>query len=318
MLIVVWTSYTAVAYLFGSVFTPTVVPPELLTWAGELNTDTLRANDGTTRRVQPPRAPVGHYHGVDRWFQPDRHNNCTTVGCHEPLPHTKRKEVRAFANLHATFLDCRTCHDANISGPVGVHWISTVTGREQETPALLRLMNELETAGDTIQNAPAEIHPTILEQLRAVIVGIGGDSALENLLVRIDTSQPGSPVWRQAVARLETELPNYTRGDYSAKIALRAPPEDLNEPTRRYLAAAPDSPEREKLNQSIHKSVISRPDACLTCHGDDPPRLDLAALGYPPSQVAALLSAPTVRLIQRTIEGEPFYLPRILEPDDAR
>lgn len=50
----------------------------------------------------------GHFHHIDFDFKPDRTNYC--VDCHGDLPHNKIKELRAFANMHASFIACQTCH----------------------------------------------------------------------------------------------------------------------------------------------------------------------------------------------------------------
>ena len=318
LVVVVWASYAAVAYLFRSVFTPAQLPLKLHTWAGDLHVETLRPEAAGT--PQAPRAPIGHYHGVNRWFQPDPHNGCTARGCHEPLPHTKRKEVRAFANLHATFLDCGTCHDAGLTGPVEAVWVDTTTGRAQEPPAMLRLLRELERSAGIIKDQPEEIHPTILEQLREVIVVIGGDPVLEYLLVRLDTAEPGSPVWRHSVDRLRSELPAHARGEYGAKLTLRGSVDDTAgsaEQTKLYLEAAANSRRKQKLYEAIHANIVAKPGACLACHGDQPPRLDFALLGYPPDRATYLLSSPVARLIQRIEQGETFHVPTLLEGGDA-
>ena len=50
----------------------------------------------------------GHFHHIDFDFKPDKTNYC--IECHGDLPHNKVKELRAFGNMHASFLACQTCH----------------------------------------------------------------------------------------------------------------------------------------------------------------------------------------------------------------
>ena len=50
----------------------------------------------------------GHFHHIDFEFKPDKTNYC--VECHGDLPHNKVKELRAFGNMHASFIACQTCH----------------------------------------------------------------------------------------------------------------------------------------------------------------------------------------------------------------
>jgi len=50
----------------------------------------------------------GHFHHIDFDFIPDQSNYC--IECHGDLPHNKVKELRAFGNMHASFIACQTCH----------------------------------------------------------------------------------------------------------------------------------------------------------------------------------------------------------------
>ncbi len=50
----------------------------------------------------------GHFHHIDFDFIPDKKNFC--VECHGDLPHSKVKELRAFGNMHASYISCQTCH----------------------------------------------------------------------------------------------------------------------------------------------------------------------------------------------------------------
>jgi len=50
----------------------------------------------------------GHFHHIDFDFKPDKTNYC--IECHGDLPHNKIKELRAFGNMHASFIACQTCH----------------------------------------------------------------------------------------------------------------------------------------------------------------------------------------------------------------
>ena len=50
----------------------------------------------------------GHFHHIDYDMEPDNRSAC--VECHGDIPHDKKKEIRAFANMHAAFIACETCH----------------------------------------------------------------------------------------------------------------------------------------------------------------------------------------------------------------
>ena len=59
-------------------------------------------------RVLEQRWIEGHFHHIDFDFKPDKTNYC--IECHGDLPHDKIKELRAFGNMHASFIACQTCH----------------------------------------------------------------------------------------------------------------------------------------------------------------------------------------------------------------
>ncbi len=50
----------------------------------------------------------GHFHHIDYETVPDQRSYC--IKCHGEIPHDKIKEIRAFANMHASFIACQTCH----------------------------------------------------------------------------------------------------------------------------------------------------------------------------------------------------------------
>jgi hypothetical protein len=324
LLVVLWAGYAAVAYLVRTVFAPAHVPEEYRTWETALpgaHPDALHLQE---LAGLVPRAPIGHYHAVDRALPPDLHNGCLTSGCHNALAHSQRKEIRAFANLHATFLDCGMCHDASISGPTPAMWVDDATGEPCDAPAVLQLMKFLALEAGQIKDQPAEAHPTI-ESLLGDAAGRSADPLLKYLYAQIRTSQPGSPVWRKTVEQLRDELPNHVRGDYGAKLARRKPAEERKAYHRRlvelaqpYLESPKGSPERKRLHEEIHKGILEKPSACSTCHGDEPARLDFEALGYSPDQAAALRDSAIARQMEQIQKGQPFYLPELLEGGNER
>lgn len=324
LLLVLWSGYAAVAYLVRMVFTPARTPEQFVQRADTLQATLLLEGEARAQAIASARRPVGHYHDVERWLQPDTHNGCAIAGCHGPLPHVKRKDVRAFANFHTTFLTCGVCHDAEMHAPMAAVWVDVATVRRQAPPAMLRLTNVLETKREQVQSQPASIHGEIVALLREAN-GVAGSPQLDYLLVQIDTSEPGSPVWRTAVANLAAELPNHARGEYGARIAPEARVAELQEQQGRlatlageYTDAREGSPERARLHKQIHSRVLARPEACLSCHGGEPARLDDAALGYSPQRATALRASPIARLIQQIREGQPFYLPKMMEEGNTR
>lgn len=320
LLLVIWVTYLAGAYMVRYVFAPSEIPAGILRWQSTLSADALREANVRGISAPAPRPPLPRYHLVDRWFQPDPLNNCTVSGCHAPLAHGKHKDTRAFANLHSTFLACQMCHAKGEPGGSPAMWVSTTTGAPQEPPAILRLINEIEINRAKIDSDAAGQQPMILALLRETWDTVPNDAMIEHYILVLDTSEPGSPVWRTAVARLAEELPKRALGEYQAKIAPRVDQgrtqqnrDQMADLTRRYLSVAAASTEGKDLIRRVHADVLPKPAACVRCHGQEPPQLDLQVLGYPPGRQAALRGQPIARLIQQIREGRPFYLPGALE-----
>jgi len=330
LLVLVWAGYTAVTYLFGSVFKLTPVPEKFTEWQANFNVEALRGEDVPGVGKPAMRAPLGHYHGVDRWFQADAHNGCTVSGCHSPMPHSQLPAVRAFSNFHTTFLTCQTCHEPTETRPKPAVWVSMATGEVQEPPALLRLITHIQEDQDKIKNNPAAIHPVIVELLKQTLEIVGGDAPLNYLRVQIETSEPGSPVWRLAIGQLAVELPLHERGEYGAKIAPKAFGEDylqfygrIKRATRDYARAGGGGvekmePEVFQLYKDVHAPLRKDATSCMSCHGDKPSLLNLESLGYSSTRATALRSNPLADQMQQLRRGEPFKLPSFLGEGNAR
>ncbi len=85
-------------------------------------------------RVLEQRWIEGHFHHIDFDFKPDKTNYC--IECHGDLPHDKIKELRAFGNMHASFIACETCH-VRLEGEArtGVFkWYDRQTGQIVKSP----------------------------------------------------------------------------------------------------------------------------------------------------------------------------------------
>jgi hypothetical protein len=334
--VVLAAGYFAFAYLLRSVFKPLPIPQRFLEWQAHLDASSLR--QGAAGLTGPaPRAPLSHYHKVDRWFQVDSHNTCTLAGCHLPLPHgvgqrasaaRPPNRVAAFANLHVTFMDCAVCHEG-ASGRIDAQWVALSTGQKHEPPPMLRLAGFLEQNSDAIrqlldlhtgrattQSVKADVvamHGTISGLLRSALTIVGGDPVLDDVLLELDSSNPGSPVWVRSLGQLVIEIPRHTRGEYGAKLARTNPgggaPADrarVAEEVRR----AGGSPTPQQWGR-IHTGLLPRPEACLACHSDQPGMLDLEALGYSPKRAASLRALPLARKMQDIREGGEFELPRV-------
>jgi len=75
-----------------------------------------------------------HFHHIGFDFKPD--NTLYCVGCHGDMPHSKIKEIRAFANMHASYIACQTCHvKLEESEKTGVYkWYDRTTGEIVPSP----------------------------------------------------------------------------------------------------------------------------------------------------------------------------------------
>ncbi len=75
-----------------------------------------------------------HFHHIDFDFKPDKRSYC--IACHGDMPHGKVKELRAFGNMHASYIACQTCH-VRFEGDAktGVFkWYHRVTGEIVPSP----------------------------------------------------------------------------------------------------------------------------------------------------------------------------------------
>jgi hypothetical protein len=315
LLVVLWTGYTAIAYLARYVFRPAHVPPQFL--------DPLAASpEAAGAAGEAPREGISHYHRNPQPLMYAGGVGCTTSGCHTLLPHTRRKEVRAFTNFHTMFLDCSACHDPKVTPPVSAVWLDNDTGRSAQPPALLRLLALFEGSSEVSPTKPAELHGDVIGFLRQAEADVGVDPPLHELLIQLETTEPGSPVWRRAIDELQAILPSRVRGEYGARITPSSVAESWSERqarladlTKEYNAAPPDSPQRDTINKRIHEQVLAKPDACLTCHGGEPPRFNFLQLGYSSRRAAALSTSEVARMIQHIREGRQFsYFTPLLQP----
>lgn len=310
---------SAIVYLFRSVFQPAHIPDKLKGWQGQVDAASLREPHVPGITGMAGRAPIGHFHRVDHWFQVDARNGCTVAGCHSPLPHMPKSKIAAFANLHVTFMDCMVCHDpsAKQSGRIEARWIAIANYTTQAPPAVLRLAALLEPLKIGDKAEAQRIHGTMVALLKDVIQTAGTDPALEDLLVQIESAVPDSPLWKRSVQRLIAELPRHTRGEYAAKIARGGNVKDtasLASQTAAFLAAPEGSAQRKQISDSIHKEILAQPSACAICHTTEPTgMLDLPALGYSPARARVLRELPLARMAQQIRQGESFQLPKLLE-----
>jgi len=291
----------------------------MLEWEAVTQAEALRETEAMGITEPALRAPFQHYHAVDPWFQPDLRNGCTASGCHDPVPHSRSKSLRAFANLHSTFLTCTVCHYVPTATPMPAAWVDLTTGRRQMPPAILQLMGVFSGTATQPATVLADRTHEIRQLLRRTMEVVGWDPVLNYLDVQLETSDAGSPVWRRAVDELRAELPNHARGDYGAKIA---PLDREGKPVvrhfpdlvKQYFSRESDQG-RQGAFDKIHEGVLRKPKGCLSCHLQQPPLLDLKALGYPDARVEILTGRrpspqlSVAELMQSISEGRPFNLP---------
>lgn len=321
LLLTCWAGYVAVAYLLRAVFAPVQIPARFVSWENATEVD--RIHDAPVGE-NTARAPVSRYHQIESALPDDATNGCITSGCHAPLPHTKSKETRAFANMHVTFMDCEVCHTQPNELPEHLEWVNLRTGNAQPPPAHLRLRKLLETETERFEKEPGKVQGELLSLLDSALANARQSPRLKYIRLNLETAPPGSPVWRDAVESLRAELPYHARGDYGAKLTRDVPDGTrrgarklLDEKAAAWLALQPGDKRRDEIYDEIHTRLLAKPGACLACHGGEPPRVDFVALGYDAARAAALRGSVIARQMQHIRDGQPFYLPDVLEEHDA-
>ncbi len=328
--VIVWLTYNAFRYLIDSLLIPSRAPAQITALPRRLDEAVLRGRRpewlGLTA-VEHPRGPLSHYHRFDSWIQADPLNDCTRSGCHAPLPHAKRKEVRAFLNMHATTLHCGVCHMESQEVPLPLVWYDLERGRVQNPPALLRALDWLASrvppaSGDG--KAARDQQRQIVALLRQAAQEAGGDAALSRLAEHLHAVRATSPSFERLLASAAETVQRSLRGLYGAKLALRSQTGEhplLGHPgtesaVQRYLAERDQAGEERKreLLAAVHPQRRSEPLTCAACHRDRPSHVDLTALGYPPARVEALTDPAVVRMIEHIAAGQPFSLPQVIEP----
>jgi hypothetical protein len=85
-------------------------------------------------RVLEEKRIEGHFHHIDFDIVPDKRLYC--IKCHGDMPHDKVKELRAFWNMHASFIACQTCHVSQETlGNTGLFkWYNRTSGELVPSP----------------------------------------------------------------------------------------------------------------------------------------------------------------------------------------
>lgn len=264
--------------------------------------------------------PLGHYHHIEPWYRLDKVNGCSTVGCHEPLPHSSKVKTAAFNNAHTQFLACEMCHgtEAAQAAPAQPVWINTIDGSLAGVPAAVRLGRFLEVNHGKIADAPADVNAELRYLVGELVLTVPANAPLNDIMRQLDAASAGSPVWRCAVDQLRDELPSLGHGDRVAKLARQTTPDEyrqqmatLIEQGREYQQATPGR--KEELKTSAHSGLLKSPVQCISCHRQGPEGLAFEKIGYSPATAAAMSKLPVAKLMDGIRQGQEFHIPRMLK-----
>lgn len=330
ILLICWLTWLSVRYLATSLFSPSVVPAQIAELPTRLDSDFLQTDRTAWQALdatEHPRTPLAHYHRLDSWIHPDSYNGCTQSGCHGPMPHTRRKETRAFLNMHATSMHCGVCHMKSDETSLLLGWYDLDHGEARDPPALLQLYGYL-TSEDNAKKfaAPGKVvQETIVKLLRRAAKEADDLPALEKLADHFTRVRPTSESFQKLIESARTSLPRHFRGEYGAKLAITNP--DTGEPilghpgtkgaVREFLDRA-DSIEgeaRTALLDKVHPRRRDQAIQCTSCHHSQQGQIDFAGAGYPPARVDALVNPVVAQMIEHIDKGKSFQMPEFIAPD---
>ena len=329
IVIVVFLSYKAIEYLIVSLVFPQAAPQQITEIPKKLTKEVWETRRDFWSGVvvaQNPRTPLAHYHQIDGWFQPDPHNTCTQSGCHNPMPHSRRKEVRAFLNMHATSINCSVCHLKSPDRPRPLVWYDLQTGKATEPPALLQAYTWVlsETGQKALETPTPEAQEQIVALLRRATKQADNHPGLQAVTDELNAVRYSSDTFKKRLSELPRELPLYFHGEYGAKLALRDPA--TSKPRLEHtgseaavreflkLGASAEPQERERLLTAVHTERRPQTLECTDCHRQEQSLVDLKTVGYPQRRIESLYEKWIFRAIERINNGEPLYLPGFIGP----
>lgn len=329
MALILYLTLSAVWYLISSL-AKSSTPEQLTNIPVKMDRallDTERAAWRGFEVSDNPRTPLAHYHRVDGWIQPDKFNGCTQSGCHAPLPHSKRKEVRAFLNMHATSLHCGVCHMQTDKMPLDVLWYDLANGQPQSSPAILEAYGLLLGPPPKPEDEAAlkTLQEKLVRLLKDAAAGAGNPPAIQDLAEHFAAVRATSEAFPKLLTAGREALPKHFRGEYGAKLALAGPsahgPMLMHPNTEQAVKAFLDRRDsatgenRKALLDAVHP--LKRPKAlhCSDCHTTGQSLIDFAKIGYPASRADALRSPIIVRMIESINAGREMHLPGIVKPD---
>ena len=315
-------------FLFAILFTHQTAPVEILDIPKRLDAATLAAATRASgaRDGERPRGPLAHFHQIPPWFQADPRNSCATAGCHAPLPHGRRIEVRAFLNMHATFVDCMVCH-AEAPATASPEWFKLPDRTAGPVPAVLRLAAVLDGAGQVIDADAPELNERLKALLREALAATVEQAQFQDWLLRLETTNTRSRLWRSIVLEMRDGIRLHTHGEYNAKVGLfdgdalvGRPDAAATSATARYLKAVDTLSQEEsrRLLDTVHAGVAPAGLMCTPCHAPAPTHVDFARLGYADRRARELTGSAIVRQVLSVERGEAFYLPGFIAPSSPR
>ncbi|MGE3181922.1 MAG: hypothetical protein AB7N71_09845 [Phycisphaerae bacterium] len=275
--------------------------------------------------VENPRTPPAHYHRITSLLPFDAKNDCTRSGCHGPLPHSARREVRAFLNMHASALHCGACHVAIDSPQLPLVWYDPQTGAATAPPPLLAAYDWL-TRHESTMTFDEASQREIVTLLRGAAGQPGAAPRLQQLADHLQAVRASDETFKRLVQRATVAVDQAFRGGaYGAKLAIA---DENGKPTlghpgtqaqvRDYLARGStlDAKTRELLIESIHPLRRAQPLRCSDCH-KSAGAVQFDKFGYPAGRQDKLIDAPITRMIESIERGQEFHLPQLTrEPND--
>jgi hypothetical protein len=269
-----------------------------------------------------PRSPLSHYHRLGGWIQADLGDDCTTSGCHGPLPHYEHKEVRAFLNMHGTTLHCGVCHMIPHSvGSLQASWYDPQTGMTADAPAVLQALTLL----DSVPSRETQLE--LLALLERAVAQSQSHPELLLLTQHVRSmTHTQSEGWPELLDLCRSALARHFRGEYGRKIALTGPDRqpilahpNTNSAKARFRRLGTDATqaERDTLLGEVHPLRRPQPLDCSSCHKPDG-LLPYAQLGYPPGRIEELTGQAIFKMVENIAAGQEFHLPRVLQPADQQ
>ncbi|MFO0840657.1 MAG: hypothetical protein U1D55_19275 [Phycisphaerae bacterium] len=325
ILVIFWVSYRAVRYLVVSLIVPTSTPAQISGIPKRLDASVLageRPDWLGLSSVDNPRGPLSHFHRFEVWLPNDRVNDCTRSGCHAPLPHSKRKEVRAFLNMHATTLHCGVCHMKTNVTPLPLLWYRIADGKASPPPALLRAYGWLARRAATTQPATKPEQAEIVGMLSTAIAEAHVEPSLQRITRDLNAVRAGSTEFQRLLGDARDAVERGMRGAYGAKMALRdggttpiLGQPDTASAVKSYLREKDGaSPERrDELLRAVHPLRRDEALQCTSCHRENGSLIDFAAMGYPAERIQNLFRPSVFKMVENIALGTPFHLPELSE-----